>query len=171
MIKQRRYDTDLESLLELLANKDAVIRQKARQSLVVMGKSAVPSLAGALKNSMVDHVRWEAAKALGAIGDSRAIPSLVKALGDSDQDVVWLAAEALSRFKKTAWPQLLHALIISEPDSVLLRKGAHHVLQSQKEEGFNDLLAILRTALESSTGSESTPFAASDMLKRLKVKS
>jgi HEAT repeat protein len=119
----------------------------------------------------VDHIRWEAAKTLGAIGDTRAIPSLVKALEDSDSDVTWLAAEALRNFKKVAWPQLLRALIKSKPDSVLLRQGAHHVFRNQKEDGFNDLLATLRTALESSSASESTPFAASNILKRLKAKS
>jgi hypothetical protein len=94
----------------------------------------------------------------------------VKALEDSNSDVTWLAAEALRNFKKVAWPQLLRALINSKPDSVLLRQGAHHVLRKQKEDGFNDLLSTLRTALESSTASESTPFAASNLLKRMKTK-
>jgi HEAT repeat protein len=171
MNKQRRCETNLESLMGLLSSKDGATRIKARKSLVALGKPAVPSLTRVLQNSKEDHVRWEAAKTLGAIGDPRAIPSLVKALEDNDQGVVWLSAEALSKFKKNAWPQLLHALILSESDSVLLRNGAHHVLRNQKEDGFNDLLATLRTALQSSTGSESTPSAASDILKRLKVKS
>jgi hypothetical protein len=76
----------------------------------------------------------------------------------------------LGKFKKVAWLQLLRALIKSKPDSVSLRQGAHHVLRKQKEDGFNDLLATLRTALESSTASESTPFAASNLLKRMKTK-
>jgi len=137
---------------------------------VAMGKPAVSSLTRVLQNSKEDHMRWEAAKTLGAIGDIRSIPSLVKALEDSDQGVVWLAAEALGKFKKIAWPPLLRALVKSEKDSVLLRQGAHHVLRKQKEDGFNDLLVILRTALESSTASESTPFAASNLLKRMKTK-
>jgi len=170
MSKQKWTGTNLESLINLLASKNAATRMKARKSLVAIGKPAVSSLTRILQNSKQDHVRWEAAKTLGAIGDSRAIPSLVKALEDSDQGVVWLAAEALGKFKKIAWPLLLRALVKSEKDSVSLRQGAHHVLRNQKEEGFNDLLAILRTALESSTASESTPFAASDLLKRMKTK-
>ena len=171
MSKQKWTGTNLESLLDLLASKNGATRQKARKSLVAMGKPAVSSLTRILQNSRVDHIRWEAAKTLGAIGDTRAIPSLVKALEDSDSDVTWLAAEALRNFKKVAWPQLLRALIKSKPDSVLLRQGAHHVFRNQKEDGFNDLLATLRTALESSSASESTPFAASNILKRLKAKS
>jgi HEAT repeat protein len=156
--------------MNLLASKNGATRMKARKSLVALGKPAVPSLTRTLQNSKEDHVRWEAAKTLGAIGDVRSIPALVSALEDSDQGVVWLAAEALSKFKKIAWPPLLRALVKSEKDSVALRQGAHHVLRKQKEDGFNDLLVTLRTALESSTASESTPFAASNLLKRMKTK-
>jgi HEAT repeat protein len=170
MSKQKLTGTNLESLIGLLESKNGATRMKARKSLAVLGKPAVSSLIRILQNSKQDHVRWEAAKTLGAIGDTRAIPSLVNALEDSDQGVVWLAAEALSKFKKVAWPQLLRALVKSDKDSVLLRQGAHHVLRKQKEDGFNDLLSTLRTALESSTASESTPFAASNILKRMKTK-
>jgi HEAT repeat protein len=57
---------------------------KARKSLVALGKPAVPSLTRHCRIPKLDHVRWEAAKALGAIGDTRAIPRLVNALEDSD---------------------------------------------------------------------------------------
>ena len=36
---------------------------------MALGKPAVPSLIRTLQNSKEDHVRWEAAKTLGAIGD------------------------------------------------------------------------------------------------------
>jgi HEAT repeat protein len=170
MSKQKLIGSNLESLINLLASENGATRMKARKSLVALGKPAVPSLTRTLQNSKEDHIRWESAKALGTIGDMRAIPSLVKALEDSNSDVTWLAAEALRKYKKIAWPQLLRALVKSKPDSVLLRQGAHHVLRNQKENGFNDLLSILRIALESSTASESTPFAASNILKRMKTK-
>jgi len=171
MSKQKLIGTNLESLINLLISKSAATRMKARKSLVTLGKPAVPSLTRTLQNSKEVHVRWEAAKTLGAIGDVRSIPALVSALEDSDQDVVWLAAEALRKFKKIAWPYLMRALVKSKPDSVLLRQGAHHVLRKQKEDGFNDLLTILIKTLESNTASESTPFAASNILKRMKIKS
>lgn len=157
--------------MDTLASKDGVTRQKARKSLVALGKPAVPSLTQTLQNSGLDHVRWEAVKALGAIGDARAIPSLVKALEDSDPDVAWLAAEALRKFKKVAWPPLLRVLIRSGSDSVLLRQGAHHILRNQKEVGFNGLLATLTEALVFSTVPESTTVAAYEILKRMKAKS
>lgn len=94
----------IESLMDKLASKDGMVRQKARESLVALGKPAVASLIRALKNSTSDQVRWEGAKALGAINDARSIPTLVEALSDSNSDVTWLAAEALSKFKKAARP-------------------------------------------------------------------
>ena len=95
----------------------------------------------------------------------------MKALEDSDPDVTWIAAEALRKFKKGAWPSLLRALVEDDTDSVLLRQGVHHVLRNQQESGFNDLLKVLIKALESNTASESIPFAVSNILKRMKVKS
>jgi HEAT repeat protein len=156
--------------MDRLASKDGMIRQKARESLVALGKPSVSSLIQALQNSPSDQVRWEAAKALGAIGDTRSIPSLVKALEDSNFDVAWLAAEALSTFKKTAWPPLLRALTKDGSHSVLLRQGIHHVLVNQKEDGFNDLLATLIKALEPSAVTESAIVAAYEIRKRMKAK-
>ncbi len=155
----------------MLASKDGMFRQKARESLVALGKPAVPSLIIALQNSTSDQVRWEAAKALGVIGDTRSIPPLVKALSDSNSDVAWLAAVGLSKFKKTAWSPLLRALLKSGPNSGLLYQGAHHVLANQKEDGFNDLLAALIKDLELGALSESAIVAAHELLKRMKVKS
>ena len=169
MSTQKGNGIDLESLMALLASKDGMLRQKARKSLVVLGKPAVPSLTQALQNSNLDQVRWEAAKILGAIADARSIPALLKALEDTDTDVAWLAAQALRKFKKAAWQPLLSALFNSGMDSVLLRQGAHHVLRNQKAEGFNDLLAKLKKALESSTAAESSPLAAFEILKRMKA--
>jgi len=168
---QELDSTNIESLMEKLASKDGVTRTKARKSLIALGKPAVPSLIGTLQNSKLDHLRWEAAKTLGAIGDAKAIPPLVKALEDGDHDVAWLAAVALKKFKKAAWPTLLRVLIKRRSDSVLLRQGAHHVLLNQKEDGFNDLLATLKKALASNTVPESTAIAAYDILKLMKTKS
>jgi hypothetical protein len=96
--------TTLSLLMDKLASKDGMVRQEARTPLVALGKPAVTSLNRALQHSASDQVRREAAKALGAIGDARSIPPLVKALSDSNSDVAWLAAEASSTFQKAAWP-------------------------------------------------------------------
>ncbi|MBU1101920.1 MAG: HEAT repeat domain-containing protein [Bacteroidetes bacterium] len=170
MINQKKTGTSKETLVDMLASKISTTRQIARKALVSLGKPAVPLLIKTLENSKVDHFRWEAAKTLGAIGDIRAIPSLVKALEDRNMDVRWLAAEALNKFKKNAWNSLLEALLESKEDSVLLREGAHHVLRNQKEAGFNDLLVELSRALKSSAAAELTPIAANELLNRMRTK-
>jgi HEAT repeat protein len=170
MNEQKRAGTNLESLMDMLENKDGVIRQKAREALVELGKPAVSSLIQALQNSRQDQVRWEAAKALGGINDTRSVPSLVQALEDNNSDVAWVAADALKTFRKAAWPPLLQALIKGKSESVALRKGAHHVLVDQKEDGFNDLLATLLQALESSSAPELSAVAANEILKRMNAK-
>lgn len=157
--------------MDKLASKDGMVRQKARESLVALGNPAVASLIRALKNSASDQVRWEGAKALGAINDARSIPTLVEALSDSNPDVTWLTAEALSKFKKAAWAPLLRALMKGEPNSGLLYRGAHHILRDQKEDGFDDLLAALMEALEQGELSESAMVTAHESLERMKATS
>ncbi len=169
MEKQAQDTEDINSLVSLLSNKDDKVRRKARKSLVVIGKPAVSSLSEVLQNSDVYKARWEAAKALGAIGDAAAIPTLVNALEDTESDVVWLAAEALKKFRKTAWPELLSALIKRGSESVTLRNAAHHVLRTQREKGNHDLLEALRKSLESGAVPESTPMAASNLLEKMRV--
>jgi len=172
MTRQRWTETDIEPLLKLLSSKDGMIRQKARRSLVAKGYLAVPSLNRLLGNPKVGkQVHWEAAKALGAIGDPKAIPSLVQALEDKDADVAWLAAEALERFKKAAWPALFHVLLKRGSKSVLLRQGAHHVLLNQQEEGFNHLLVALRKALQDSSVPVAVLVATHNILEEMKVQS
>jgi HEAT repeat protein len=55
-------------------------------------------------------VRWEAAKALGQIGDKSATEALTKALEDNEFDVRWLAAEGLIIIGRDSIKLLLEAL-------------------------------------------------------------
>ncbi len=160
---------NLESLMDMLASEDGRTRLKARNSLVALGKPAVSSLVRALSNARIYHVRWEAAKALGAIGDPRSIPPLVRALEDDDLDVTWLAAEGLIRFGMAAWPFLMRALMKAGPDSYQLGQGVHHVLVNQRLDGFDDLLAPLVKDLKSGTVHEAAALGAYKVLKRMTI--
>jgi len=160
----------LESLMETLSNKDGMLRQGARKALMAMGASAVLPLAEALEHSKSDQVRWEAAKALGAMHDVRAIPTLITALADRDSDVVWLAAVGLNAFGTKAWPELLQTLVDKGTESVVLRKELHHVFHNQKESGYEDLLAALMEALESNALPETAPMVAHEILVRMRTK-
>jgi len=168
MYEQKQPGISPQSLVILLENEDEKVRAKARKSLITIGKQAVLPLSQVLENSKIYKARWEAAKALSEIGDLKSIPTLVKALEDPESDVAWLAAKTLEKFRKAAWPELLRALVSRGSNSILLQHGAHHILRKQKMEGYNDLLDILRTALEAGSVPESISPAAYNILERMK---
>lgn len=167
MSKQITASKTLEAHLKAFESPDGMLRQSAREALVALGGTAVGPLARALGNAKEQQVRWEAAKALGAMNDARAIPALVRALEDDDSDVIWLAAEGLSQFGSVAWPALLASLIAEGTESAILRKGMHHVFANQKESGAGGVLAPLQAALEAGALPEAAPLAASELLKQL----
>jgi len=168
MFEQRQSGITTQSLVNLLESEDEKVRTKARKSLVTIGKQAVSALSLVLENSKIYKARWEAAKALSEIGDLKSIPTLVKALEDPESDVAWLAAKTLEKFRKAAWPILMRALVEHGSESVLLQRGAHHILRKQKVEGYNDLLDVLRTALETGSVPETVSPAAYNVLQRMK---
>ena len=174
MTKAQAPQARMKTLLETLSGPDGVARQKARKNLVTLGTAAVPSLLDLLGNYKAVQARWEAAKALGSIDDARSIPALVRALEDDDPDVAWLAAVALRRYKKAAWPPLLRlllsrVLVAEGVDSTAIRRGAHHILLHQEAKGFRDLLQPLLEALEPGAGRGSAAVSAFEVLRKLKV--
>jgi HEAT repeat protein len=135
------------SLMDTLASPDGHVRQIGRRALVAMGKAAVPGLIEALKDASW-IVRWEAAKALGETGDPRAGAALVAALSDERFGIQWLAAEGLIALGRAGLEPILEALI-EDPDSPLLRDGAHHVLRYLADRDFYESIAPVVEALES----------------------
>lgn len=169
MSKQVAANNAMEAHMKALSSGDGMVRQSAREALVALGGVAVTPLMLALGHSNSQQLRWEAAKALGAMNRSRSIPVLVKALEDSDSDVVWLAAEALCGFGREAWPALLSALVEEGTESVILRKGAHHVFAKQKENCVGGMLEPVQSALEAGALPEAASIAAAALLKQLHV--
>ena len=168
MYEKKQTGISTQSLVNLLESEDEKVRIRSRKSFVTIGKQAVSPLSLVLENSKIHKARLEAAKALNEIGDLKSIPTLVKALEDPESDVAWLAAKTLEKFRKAAWPVLLRALVDHGSKSVSLQHGAHHILRKQKVEGYNDLLDILRTSLESGSVPESISPAAYNILERMK---
>jgi len=156
-----------EELISSLSSQDDAVRVKARNTLVAMGKAAIPSLAAALQE-INDLARWEAAKALGEIGAPEAGPPLVKALEDEQFDVRWLAAVALINMNIKGLKPLLHALM-ERSDSVFLRDGAHHVVHDLTKGELRKYLAPVLTALENvepAAGCPQVAFHALEMLEK-----
>jgi len=171
MYEQKQTGISTQSLVNLLESEDEKVRIRARKSLVTIGKQAILPLSLVLENSKIHKARLEAAKALNEISNLKSIPTLVKALEDPESDVAWLAAKTLEKFRKAAWTELLRALVDHGSKSVSLQHGAHHVLRKQKVEGYNDLLDVLRTSLESGSVPESISPAAYNLLERMKKSS
>ena len=135
-------DKMAELIIEL-RSKDGIRRERARKSLVRLGKSAVPTLIGLLSDKN-EHMRWEACKALGSIKDPEAAGSLVGALSDRGMEIRWLAAEGLIDLGRSSVIPLLDALEL-QFDSLFLRQGAHHVLHALQRQRLLDesTLAVL----------------------------
>jgi len=136
----------MKDLVGALSSYNDLSRVEARKALVAMGSQAIPFLAEALKDSNPVR-RWEAAKALGEIGDPNAAPILVKALEDERFEVRWLAAKGLIEMKVKGLKPLFRALI-EKPGSSLLLQGAHHVLHDLSAGDLRIYLTPVLIALE-----------------------
>ncbi len=155
---QGRTEVSPEALISDLSSKNDHTRVTARYGLVVMGRTALPSLIEALKSH--DYLtRWDAAKALGEIGDPEAAPSLVRALEDEDFDIRWLAAEGLTQMGIKGLKPLLEALR-DRGDSALLREGAHHVFHDLTKGALKKPLTPVLAALEAIEPGREVPWAA-----------
>jgi HEAT repeat protein len=151
-------EPSIETLIETLSSHKDEAREDARHTLVAMGKAAVPSLIEALKNKNT-LMRWEAAKALGEIGDPDTAAALVGALEDEEFDVRWLAAEGLIRMNIKGLKPLLEALE-HRADSALLLEGAHHVFHDLTKGGLRKFLVPVLAALEALEPGEEVPWVA-----------
>jgi HEAT repeat protein len=157
---------DLSELVRALESNDGMVRQHAREKLVQIGKPAVEPLGDAL-SSEHEQMRWEAAKALVDIADSRVAPALVERLRDEYFDVRWLAAEALVTLQEEAVPALLSALEIHS-DSIRLRDGAHHVLKKIKNKRTQIVLGPVFEALDELEPELTLPHAVRAAMKALR---
>ncbi len=156
----------VEVLVGELSSARRETRQRAREALVNMGQAAVVPLIQAL-NDENHHLRWEAAMALGEIGDPVAAAPLVERLEDKVLDVRWRAAEDLVKFGRAGLPPLLQALI-NRSDSVQLREGAHHVLRALCAGNLRRVIAPVVAALEDVEPAVVAPQAAYTALKMLR---
>ncbi|MGO8990695.1 MAG: HEAT repeat domain-containing protein [bacterium] len=155
----------MKDLIGALSSYNDLSRVEARKALVAMGSQAIPFLAEALKDSNPVR-RWEAAKALGEIGDPNAAPILVKALEDERFEVRWLAAKGLIEMNVKSLKPLFEALI-QNADSAMLRQGAHHVLHDLAKGELRIYLAPALIALECMDCAVQVPPVASHALNDL----
>lgn len=163
-----RTDTsaeDFEVLIEALGANQGQVREQARVELINVGYQATEPLIEALHDPNA-HRRWEAAKALGAIGDARAADALVKALDDENPGVRWVAGNDLIALGRAGVAPLLHALI-EDSGSIWLRENAHHVLQTMARGGINELAPVV-DALENIVPTIEVPVASYHALQAIR---
>jgi HEAT repeats len=160
---QNKPEDHIRSLIAELGNSDGTRRQQARQELVKFAAPAVPALIAALSDRN-DHVRWEAAKALGRIRHPSAADALSGLLEDEDMDIRWAAAESLVRLRQEAVVLVLTRLV-SNFKSVWLREGTRYVLRQLNIRGYlDDPAKKVLTALDGPAPEVESPWAAKSAL-------
>ncbi len=159
--------SDIPVLINQLGASNGFIRMQARETLICIGKIAVPDLTKALSNPNV-QLRWQVIKVLEGILDPSTVPALVEYLKDENAGIRWASAEALIKFNRTSLPALLKALV-HESDSIWLRQSAHHILRVLKESGrLNQIEENVYEALEDVEPSIAVPWAAQKALETLR---
>jgi HEAT repeat protein len=107
---QKNDKKEVHELIEDLREaSDRTVRREAQQALVRMGSAAVYPLIGAL-NDKDWRVREEATRALGEIGDERAVPHIIKMFKDDKIRIQLWATDALITMGDTAVEPLIEAL-------------------------------------------------------------
>jgi HEAT repeat protein len=123
----------IAELIQVLRGNHPIAYWDAEDELVAAGESAVSVLLGVLPE-LSPWAQSFALRALGRIGDARAIPTLLQTLardsGDNDPCIEWFAAEALARIGTPALDPLL-VLLIS--DNAHLRRWSAVALGEMRE--------------------------------------
>jgi HEAT repeat protein len=163
--KHHTDEATIRSLVIDLGSKDGLVRVRARRAIVTIGSKAIPALEEALKSEN-QWLRWEAAKALGQIGDPAAVQALIKALEDVMFDVRWLAAEGLITIGIQALKPLMQQLA-QNSDSLWLREGVHHILHDIHKKDIQSATQPVLQALEDVEAPLEVPFAVESALKSL----
>jgi HEAT repeat protein len=135
----------VSALTATLHGKDGIARQAARDRLVGLGRSVTRALCGLLEDTE-PQVRWEAVMALREIADPTSVPALMEALLDADQDVRWVAAEALGRTGRPGLQAVLDRLV-EDPGSPEFRTAFRVAASHTVDPVLRNLLEPVRESL------------------------
>lgn len=94
-VKRLKEQGDVAGLIRALHNRDPAVQYQAVEALGELANPvATDALMGALVGDQYSGIRWKAAEALARIGPP-AVPRLIMALENPDEDVRWKAAITL----------------------------------------------------------------------------
>jgi len=147
---QKGEGTRIRALVKALADYDPVVRQDAEDALVGVGEDAVESLVHlALRNHSNASVRWYAARALGRIGNEKAVAPLCVALMDMDEDVSFEAVEAVEKIGDRSAVGPLEAFSKNQTYSSFHRKAAKQAIRTiEKGKKRQELTRVSKVAEE-----------------------
>jgi hypothetical protein len=159
-------DAEIKSLINRLSSRNRTTRSEARESLRLLGHTAVDYLSELLTDKKKIN-RWEAVKTLVEISDPHSGALFLFALKDEDPGIRWLAAEGLISLGKQGVITTLEGLI-SNFDSVYFRHGAHHVFKEySKKHPSPEIKKLLSSLLRSDSGFYS-PVMALRLLRKFR---
>ena len=148
-------------LTALIMNQDELHREACR-ALHNLGQSAKPAWVNALTHSD-KHIRWEAARGLGQMGDVRAVDILVEGLLDENYAVRWATADALAHLGVHAIPAIL-TILSRYPLNELTRQAAYFALHGILSASAQERIKPLLDALHGPTPSIEVPTIAQRLL-------
>jgi HEAT repeat protein len=155
------------ALVQALHDADEAMSSQIFSALEHLGSKAVPVLLEEAKSSS-PWIRWNSFRALSAIGDYRALPLLVAALGDDDRSVAWMSAKGLVHFGRMCIAPTLRLLMSTNTSPWLVQTSAYLLHELYKRDV--KLKPYLEPVVQSMHGVAyqiGTPLAAQDALTRL----
>jgi HEAT repeat protein len=153
------------ALLTALQSADEQLGSQIFSSLVRLGHAAVPVL---VERSMSGSawMRWHCVRALGDIRDLRALPVLVRALGDTDHSIAWMGAKGLVQFGQQSVGPVLRLLMAGGVTPWLV-ETASYVLRNQHDPKLKPYLEPVIESMQGVAFRVSTPQAAQKALSQL----
>jgi HEAT repeat protein len=160
----------IPALLNALPGADEQMGAHIFSALVHVGHAAVPALIEK-SASQSAWIRWHCMRALGEIGDGRALPVLVGALCDPDHSAAWMAAKGLVRVGRRSIGPVLSLLMTAEM-SRWLAETASFVLRDQcvSDPRLKPYLEPVLQDMRSQLYHIATPLAAQKALSQLIAK-
>jgi HEAT repeat protein len=155
----------IPALLAALQNADEQLGSQIFSSLVRLGHVAVPVL---IERSTAGSawMRWNCVRALADIRDLRALPVLVRALGDTDHSIAWMGAKGLVQFGRQGVGPVLRLLMAGEVTPWLV-ETASYVLRNQQDPKLKPYLEPVLESMRGVAFRVSTPQVAQKALSQL----
>ena len=148
-------------LVALIMNEDELHREACR-ALHNLGHLAKPAWVNAL-NHPDRHIRWEAARGLGQLGDIRALDILAEGLLDENYAVRWATVDALAQLGVHAIPAIL-TILSRDPVNELTRQAAYFALQGIRSDNIQEYIKPLLDVLHEPSVSSEVPTIAQRLL-------